>query len=67
MQKPILIPAKTENDVAVDSVFCPHCGGEMLRYKMDNPYTIYGRHYVCYTCGAEEFISPEIEELEECV
>jgi hypothetical protein len=36
----------------------------MVRNAMDNPNTIYGRSYICYNCGAEEIVSPEINEEE---
>lgn len=58
----VYVSPKTDNDVAIDSVVCPHCGSEMVRNKMDNPYTIHGRSYICHVCGAEEFVSPNTEE-----
>ncbi len=51
-----------EDKFATDTILCPHCGSQMLRNKMDNPYTIHGRSYICESCGAEEIISPEIDE-----
>ncbi len=50
------------NDVAVDTYTCPCCGSEMMRSLMDNPRTIYGRSYICYNCGHDEYVSPELEE-----
>jgi predicted RNA-binding Zn-ribbon protein involved in translation (DUF1610 family) len=53
---------ENDEDIVIDHVICPHCGSEMVRNKMDNPYTINGRSYVCESCGADEIISPCTEE-----
>lgn len=58
----LYVSEKTDNDVAIDSIICPHCGSEMVRNKMDNPYTIHGRSYICNVCGADEIVSPNVEE-----
>ena len=58
-----VIRPKTDN-IAIDSVTCPRCGSEMVRSKIDNPHDICGRTYICYNCGIEDVISPEIEEKE---
>lgn len=58
----VIIPEKTDNDIAIDYIICPHCGSEMLRCKMDNPYTINGRVYQCHNCFAEEIVSPLTEK-----
>lgn len=62
MNQEITIKEKDMTDVAIDSIFCQHCGSEMVRCKMDNPSTIYGRIYQCHNCGAEEIVSPPTEE-----
>lgn len=53
---------ENDQDIAIDTITCPHCGSEMVRNKMDNPYAIAGRSYVCEVCGAEEIVSPCTEE-----
>ena len=56
------VPEKTDNDIAVDSVLCPHCLSEALRSRMDNPYTIHGKIYVCGNSHSEIIVSPALEE-----
>lgn len=62
MNETIIIKEKDETDVAIDYIFCPHCGAEMVRDKMQNPYTIYGVSYTCQCCGATELRSPNLPE-----
>lgn len=57
-----VINVPEESEVAIDYVICPHCGSQMVRNKMDNPYTIHGRSYICESCGADEIISNPTEE-----
>jgi len=53
---------ETNDNIVIDSIICPHCGAEMPRMLMDDPHRICGKSYICYNCGAEEVVSPEIEE-----
>lgn len=62
MYKEIIIREKDMTDVAIDSIFCPHCGSEMIRNPMGNPYTIHGVEYICFNCDATEIRSPQTEE-----
>lgn len=56
-----LIKVPEDDNIAIDKIICPHCGSEMVRNKMDNPYIIHGRSYMCHVCGAEEIVSPHTE------
>lgn len=57
-----IINVPEETEIAIDYVICQHCGSQMVRNKMDNPYTIHGKSYICENCGADEIISNPTEE-----
>ena len=57
----INVPEEQE-DIAIDYVVCPHCGSQMIRDRMDNPYSIQSRSYVCENCGADEIVNAPTEE-----
>lgn len=62
MLNAIVINVPDESEVAIDYVICPHCGSQMVRNKMDNPYSIQNRSYICENCGANEIVNALTEE-----
>ena len=57
-----VINVPDEKEIAIDYVICPHCGSQMIRNKMDNPYSIDARSYICENCGADEIVNSSTEE-----
>lgn len=62
MLNAIVINVPEEENIAIDYVICPHCGSQMVRDKMDNPYSIQNRSYICENCGADEIVNALTEE-----